>query len=146
MWDIVFRFAMLIYGTAFAAGLLGFMSWRHGHRWRRLATFYPGNGKEVGERFHMESIFLYADHEVYNHHQGTVIVTIAENGIGLRMMLPLNALYPPIFIPVSDIRLVQENWLLMGPVCQMRFWQCPELNLVMPGRPGDWLLANSFAY
>lgn len=140
MWDFAFQCLGYLFGLVIVVSLLSFMSWRHSHYWRELAAVYPAKDQTSGRKFHMESVYLYRDYRVYNHHRGTVTITLDDKGVHLSMMPLLGTFYPPIFLPFDRISVSQEDWMLMGRVCHARFVDLPGLNMVMPGRPGDLLL------
>lgn len=140
MSDIAFQVVGYLFGPVFVVSLLSFMSWRHSHYWRELAAVYPAAGERSGRKFHMETVYLYADYKVYNRHRGTVTVTLDDSGVQLSMMPFMSTFYPPIFLPFDQISVSQDDWLLMGRVCHVRFTDLPELNMVMPGRSGELLL------
>ena len=57
MWDFMERMIMLAYGLVIAGGLLGFMYWRHGWRWRLIQTAFPDPGQKPIRNWHIQTIY-----------------------------------------------------------------------------------------
>lgn len=134
---------MLAYGLAIAGGLLGFMYWRHGWRWRLIQTAFPDPGQKPIRNWHIQTIYCHADGLIYNMYQGVVTIGVGEDGLTFSVIPPFSLAQPKFFVPYRDMMAYQQDWLLMGRVCQLEFRNVPDMRMVIPGRVGDLLLDYS---
>ena len=132
-----------VIGFAFVGGMLSFIYWRHGWRWRRIQQAFPEAGEPPIRKWHLQSVYCHADGLIFNSYRGMVTIGVGEDGLTFSVIPPFSLIQSAFFVPYRDLMAYQQDWLLMGRCCQLEFRGVPDMKMVIPGRVGDLLLDYS---
>ncbi len=108
----------------FISVTLRVIAWLGG--WSRLAAAYPGRTQTAGETWRFRSL-RFSFWAAYNN-----CVTIGGDSQGLHLSMPwfVRAGHEPIFIPWSDMQVVERTSVLgLFPVVSLAFKNCPGIRL-----------------
>ncbi len=133
-----------VQGLGMVIGLMGFLWWRHGERWRRFAAAYPA--QELGvvrETRRMQTVIVRSPSGIFHAYQGTVTVTIAALGVSLRLMPPWSAFHPEIFLPAAEVVAERTGWYLNATSYAVTLPRVPGLDLLVTGDDLDWFSSVS---
>lgn len=145
--DIVLRLFPIAVGYIVLNALLSHVYTMSGGHWRALAMTYP---MPEGRLFAGPSTFrLFELVELYNGEDDTkgqswwMIARIYPDGLAIYMP-PIPMLnYPPIFIPLSDLRIERRPWRHRSDACAIAAAQAPGLAIMIGDTLGGMLEALS---
>lgn len=129
--ELYARALSLAYGLAFAGGILWVVTWRDGMKWRKIAAAYPLTGEEPAERRWLQTVCLSDGGLAFNSYRGVVTVGLAPDGVMLRMLVSPPGVYPPIFVPFSDMDFTERRWFLRNDAMWISMRQVPGVSIVV---------------
>ena len=134
----MFQVLATIQGLGLVVGLLAFLWWRDGGRWRRLAAAYPVPAQPgvVHDTRRRRTVILRSRGGLWNRYLGTVTVDISEWGVTLRLMAPWAAFHPPVFVPAAEVVMQPSSWYLIGESWALTLPRVPDLSIIVT--EDDW--------
>ncbi|MEZ5946570.1 hypothetical protein [Hyphomonas sp.] len=125
------RALSLAYGLAFAGGLLWLVIWRDGVQWRKIARAYPMTGEAPAERRWLQTVCLSDGGLAFNSYHGIITAGLRPDGVMLRMLVAPPGVYPPIFVPFSEMEFTERRWFLRKDAVWISTRQVPGISIVV---------------
>jgi hypothetical protein len=132
-----------LFGLAFVVFILGFQSKRHSIYWNHLEGPYGRTWKKhANERW--GHAVLFGEVPIFKSYNGTLKIGVESDGISLRTMFPLDALFcQPLFIPFTDIVGWDGVWYVNSKTIHLELKRAPSIKIAMPRDQVEWIRNNS---
>ncbi len=137
-----FAFSALI-GGGIVVGLMGFIYYRHAHKWRILAGPYARAWHKPIKQRWLGNVILYGGGPAFASYSGVVFLGVHETGISLRHIPFLSPFHAPIFIPYDDIRSRNTVWFLNARSVELEFLRAQDVKMVLPRETVEWVSKSS---
>lgn len=109
--------------------------------WALLAEQFSAKQPETGTDFRFASALLKKSGMLPVTYRGSLFLTINRSGVSIAILFLFRFFSPPLFIPWSSIRSIDEQRHLFGSYGVINIRECP-VKILVPGAAGRALLAE----
>ena len=137
----MFPSALTVFGILFSAGNLLLVQRSRAIYWKRLAVVYAARKwpqNRLGQKLLVNIIFFGSKWSWVNY-SGVTTIAVTENGIWLRLLLPIFWLHRPLFLPFTDLIVEQGDWYLNPSTFEIRASDVENVWIAIPGDLLDWI-------
>ena len=135
----------------FGIGVFLYLTWTaarlHSAMWRRIADRYRGKSSAPPVARKIPETIVIAERgptgpSGYRLYAATAIA-VHEDGLQLAQLAPFSVLGPPVFLPFSEMDLVQTSWALWREPMALRMRALPHDDIILARDTVQWIRSHT---